>query len=103
MAQLKAGTRLKSAVCTTEVMVIAAPKDDVAVTCGGAPLLAMADAKPEGGAVAADANGGTLLGKRYVNASGDLELLCTKAGQGALGANGALLVLKEAKPLPSSD
>ncbi|MFN7950923.1 MAG: hypothetical protein U0610_04280 [bacterium] len=74
MAQLKAGTRrLKSAVCTTEVMVIAAPKDDVAVTCGGAPLLAMADAKPDGGAVAADANGGTLLGKRYVNASGDLD------------------------------
>ncbi len=103
MAQLKAGTRLKSAVCTTEVMVIAAPKDDVAVTCGGAALLPMAEAKPEGGTVAADANGGTLLGKRYVNASGDLELLCTKAGQGALGANGALLVLKEAKPLPSSD
>lgn len=103
MAQLKAGTRLKSAVCATEVMVIAAPKDDVSITCGGAPLLTMAEAKPEGGTVAADANGGTLLGKRYVNASGDLELLCTKAGQGALGANGALLVLKEAKPLPSSD
>ncbi len=103
MALLKAGTRMKSAVCATEVMVIAAPKEEVAVTCGGAPMLGMAEAKPEGGAVAADANGGTLLGKRYVNGAGDLELLCTKAGGGALAANGAALGLKEAKPLPSSD
>jgi hypothetical protein len=103
MALLKAGTRLKSAVCATEVMVIAAPKEDVAVSCGGAAMLGMSDPKPDGGAVAADASGGTLHGKRYVSAGGDLELLCTKAGQGALAANGAALGLKEAKPLPSSD
>ena len=32
MAQLKAGTRMRSAVCATEVMVVAAPADDVEVT-----------------------------------------------------------------------
>ena len=51
----------------------------------------------------ADAADGTALGKRYVNEAGDLELLCTKPGDGSLGANGEVLVLKEAKPLPSSD
>lgn len=56
-----------------------------------------------GGAPAAGADGGTLLGKRYVNAAGDLELLCVKPGDGSLSANGETLVLKEAKPLPSSD
>ena len=43
------------------------------------------------------------MGKRYVNEAGDLELLCTKPGDGALSAAGALLAVKGAKPLPSSD
>ena len=47
--------------------------------------------------------GGSLLGKRYVNAAGNLELLCVKPGDGSLAADGESLVLKEAKPLPSSD
>src|SRR5262245_8089100 len=102
MAQLKVGSRLRSAVCTTEVIVIAAPSGDVDVRCGGAPMLGMGEA-PAGGAVAADAAGGTALGKRYVTASGELELLCTKPGQGSLGLGSTPLVLKEAKPLPSSD
>jgi hypothetical protein len=103
MAQLKVGSRLRSAVCATEVIVIAAPGGDVDVRCGGAPMLGMGEAPRPGGSVAADAAGGTALGKRYVSASGDLELLCTKPGQGSLGLGSALLVPKEAKPLPSSD
>ena len=51
----------------------------------------------------ADASGGTQLGKRYVNAAGDLELLCTKPGKGSLGCAGAALTVKGAKPLPASD
>ena len=103
MAILKAGTRLKSAVCNTEVMVVAAPKQEVALACGGAPMLEMSAAKPAGGAVAADAKGGTQIGKRYVNEAGDLELLCTKPGEGSLAADGKPLAIKGAKPLPSSD
>jgi hypothetical protein len=56
-----------------------------------------------GGTPHADASGGTLLGKRYVSEAGDLELLCTKPGQGSLACDGKLLVVKGAKPLPSSD
>jgi hypothetical protein len=102
MAQLKVGTRIQSAVCSTEVMIIQAPAGDVDVRCGGAPMLALGQPKP-GGAVAAAASGGTQIGKRYVNAEGTVELLCTKPGPGSLAVGDAPLVLKEAKPLPSSD
>ena len=102
MAVLKAGTRLRSNVCTTEAMVVAAPAGDVELSCGGAPMIAISETAA-GGAPAADAALGTQLGKRYANQAGDLEVLCTKPGAGSLGAGGALLVIKEAKPLPSSD
>jgi hypothetical protein len=102
MATLKAGSRLKSAVCDTQVMVIAAPAGDVALTCGGAPMLEAAANAPRG-TVDPDHKNGTQIGKRYVNEAGDLELLCTKPGKGALGAGGKPLTVKGAKPLPSSD
>lgn len=101
MAILKAGTRLKSAVCSSEVMIIAAPKQDVQVTCGGAPLIAMGEAG--GGTASEDAKGGTQIGKRYVNEAGDLEILCTRPGEGTLAVGGVPLAIKGAKPLPSSD
>jgi hypothetical protein len=103
MAVLKAGTRLKSAVCNTEVMVVAAPKDEVELSCGGVPILALGAEAPEGAAISGDASEGTQIGKRYVNEAGDLEVLCTKPGDGSLAANGAALAIKAAKPLPSSD
>ena len=103
MAPLKPGTRMRSTVCATEVMVVAAPKGEVQVTCGGSPLAGL-DAPPATGAKPSpDAAGGTQLGKRYVNEAGDLELLCTKPGQGTLACAGAALTIKGAKPLPSSD
>jgi hypothetical protein len=102
MAQLKAGTRLKSAVCATEVMVIAVPGPDVELTCGGAPLLAVGE-EQAGATLSPDAAKGTQIGKRYTNEAGDVELLCTKPGEGSLAAAGAPLLIKSAKPLPSSD
>jgi hypothetical protein len=96
---MKAGSKLKSAVCDTEVMVIRAA--DVVVECGGAP---MAETKPETkGAIDPSFAEGTKMGKRYVDASGALELLCVKAGQGSLSVAGTALQPKDAKPLPSSD
>jgi hypothetical protein len=44
-----------------------------------------------------------VLGKRYVDESDTLELLCTKPGEGELAVDGLPLRLKSAKPLPSSD
>ena len=92
---------MKSAVCTAEVMVIAAPGGDVDVRCGGAGMIGMSD--EGGGDVDSGHSDGTQLGKRYVNEAGDLELLCTKPGDGSLSLGDEKLVLKEAKPLPSSD
>jgi len=102
MSQYKPGVRLRSAVCSTEVMVIAAPAGDIALTCGGAPLLAEGEDAAAGASLEA-AGAGTQLGKRYTDEAGALELLCVKPGEGSLAADGVALVLKGAKPLPSSD
>lgn len=103
MAVLKAGTRLKSAVCTSELMVVVAPAGDVTLTCGGAPMIELGAERPEAGAVDPEHKQGTQMGKRYTNEAGDLEVLCTKPGEGSLAVDGTPLVIKGAKPLPSSD
>jgi hypothetical protein len=43
------------------------------------------------------------MGKRYTNEAGDIEILCTKPGEGGLAVDGTPLEVKGAKPLPSSD
>lgn len=103
MPVLKAGSRLRSAVCSTEVMVIQAPASDVDVRCGGAPLVPLGVAVAAGATPAPERAGGTQIGKRYVDAGGEIELLCTKPGQGSLTLGDAPLAIKGAKPLPSSD
>jgi hypothetical protein len=45
----------------------------------------------------------TAVGKRFADEESGLEVLCTKAGDGALSIDGTLLPMKGAKPLPSSD
>ena len=102
MALLKAGARLQSAVCTTEIIVVKAPDREIDISCGGAPMLGMDEARPAE-APPAQAEEPTLLGKRYTNVDEDLEVLCTKAGDGSLAVDGQRLDLKDAKPLPSSD
>jgi hypothetical protein len=66
-------------------------------------MLAATAERPAGASPAADRKAGTLLGKRYADEAAGLEVLCTKGGEGSLSVNGSLLVLREAKPLPSSD
>jgi hypothetical protein len=96
---MKPGTRLKSVVCDTEVMVIRG--SDMIVECGGKP---MAQERPaERAALDPAFADGTRMGKRYVDAAGSAELLCVKPGQGSLSIAGVALQVKEAKPLPSSD
>lgn len=103
MTELAIGTRMRSAVCTTEAIVVAAPAGDVTLTCGGVPMIALDDEVPAGATPDPDAMGGTLLGKRYTNDAGTIEILCTKPGEGSIGLDGEVLVQKDAKPLPSSD
>ena len=100
--ELKPGLRLRSTVCETQVAVVRAPAEAIELGCGGAPLSADLDGPATGDLDAALA-GGTLIGKRYADDDLGLELLCTRAGAGTLTCNGAVLGLKGAKPLPSSD
>ncbi len=106
---LKPGTRLRSQVCTTEVIVVRPAADELDLRCGGQPMIEIGSdstvAVGAGGTPAPGLDEGTLLGKRYTTADADgtLELLATKGGAGTLSAGDVALVLKEAKPLPSSD
>lgn len=96
---MKPGSRLKSAVCDTEVMVIRCGAG--VIECGGTP---MAEAKPaEPGTLNPAFAAGALMGKRYIDAGGTFELLVVKPGKGSLSVDGVILGQKEAKPLPSSD
>ena len=100
--ELKAGARLKSVACETQVIVVRAPQGDVEVTCGGAVMVPV-DAEAEAAALDPAAADGTQLGKRYADEELGLELLCTKAGNGSLRVNGVAIGLKQAKALPASD
>jgi hypothetical protein len=53
--------------------------------------------------VPADGDGGTLLGKRYVDEPTGLEVLCTRPGSGKLAADGRELTIKAPRALPASD
>ncbi len=100
--QLRPGARLQSVACTTSVIVIRAPADDLDIRCGGHPMLpAGTPFDPE--EAVGDQGTGTLMGKRYGGDELGVELLCTKAGPGLLSIGDEPIPMKEAKPLPSSD
>jgi len=103
--EIAAGARLKSAVCDTEVVVTKGLADGPGLCCGGVPMLAAGQeaGAAGGGVLDPDRAGGTVLGKRYSDASGALEVLCVKAGRGSLALGEEPLALRQAKPLPSSD
>ena len=101
--KLTAGSRWKSAVCDTEVVVVRPPKDAGQLECGGAAMIAMNAERSAGAVPLAERSAGTLLGKRYADEGRALEVLCTKAGKGGLSLDGKLLTLRAATPLPSSD
>lgn len=100
--ELKAGDRLQSSTGDGEVVVIRAPAGEVTLTSGGRPVRRSAEDGPREEIVPGH-EGEFLLGKRYVDEEGTLELLCTKPGSGALEVDGRPLGPKTAKPLPSSD
>ncbi len=97
------GSRWRSAVDTTEVVVVRAPKEGTTIECGGLEMVPTGAEGGTSGSVHPDYADGTQLGKRYVDEEAGLELLCTKAGEGSLAVDGRTLQLKEAKPLPASD
>lgn len=101
--ELRPGLRLESATCDTQVVVVKAPKDtpELDVRCGGEPMRELG-AAGERLPITLDGDA-TLLGKRYADEELGLELLCTQGGAGALSIGTRPLLVKGAKPLPSSD
>ena len=101
--ELKAGSRWRSAVCDTEVVVVRAPSGSVSLECGGQPMIAHDQERPAGASVDPEFSGGTQMGKRFADPDSGIEVLATKGGAGSLSLDGQPLALKDAKPLPSSD
>jgi len=98
---LRPGEQLASAVCSTRVIVVRVPAEGrPLITCGGRPMVPAAPAQPS---PAGTADAATLIGKRYVDTAGTLEVLCTASGTGVLSCDGTPMTVKAAKPLPASD
>lgn len=98
---IKPGLRLRSVVCTTEVVVVRG-SGATELTCGGAPM-AEPDTQTGGGVPAVGRDSGSVLGKRYEDPETGVEVLCVKAGAGSLAVGDRLLHIKSAKALPASD
>ena len=102
--RLRPGDQLASTVCSTRVVVIrASAEGQPVIACGGSPMVAAAAGATARPAPSDGADAATLIGKRYTDTAGTLELLCTVSGAGALSCDGVPMTIKAAKPLPASD
>lgn len=101
--KLGVGVRLRSQVCSTQVVVVRANGDGHEFTCGGHGLVPLDSPVDASLALADESETGNSAGKRYVNASQGFEVLVTSPGAGTLIVDGERLQIKQAKALPSSD
>lgn len=101
--ETRPGTRLCSAVCGTQVVVVRAAEGEMDLRCGGVPMLPLGVAAAGEAAPRAGYENPTVLGKRYTDPAETIELLCTVAGHTALSLGTVRLAVKAAKPLPASD
>ena len=101
--KLKVGARLRSAVCTTEVIVVRAPGKDVDLRCGDQPMYGAGESAGASGAPTPGHDQGSEMGKRYVDDALGIEVMVTKAGPGSLSVDGTLLAVQAPKKLPTSD
>jgi len=101
--QIKVGQALKSAVDDTAVIITKAPGEDASLTCGGVEMYVKGGEAPAGAEADPGQMKGSVIGKRYTDAAGRIELLCTMGGDGSLALDGELLEQQQAKSLPASD
>jgi hypothetical protein len=104
LAEVKLGTRLRSVVCHTEVILTKGSPHEGALSCSGQPMVPSEGAETAPAVPSGDiALDKTLLGKRYRTADGTIEVLCVHQGRGALAVGGLPLELVKPKLLPASD
>lgn len=99
---LRAGTRLESQVCETNVIVVKTSESLNDLRAGGARMVPMGGERTSDVALDPVMAQGNSMGKRYVDADG-AEVLVTRSGAGTLSIGDMPLVLKAANPLPASD
>src|SRR5262245_2048735 len=100
LMNLKPGTKLRSAVCTTTVVVVRASAHDVELRCGGEAMVP-ADSSTDDRVVPLGSP--IAVGKRFRDAESGLEILCTRSGIGPLQVDDRILDATEPRPLPASD
>jgi len=88
---LAPGTRLVSTRCSTQVIVVRAPRTSVQINCGSAPMAILGATEPRVLGVVPPGSEGVELRKRYVDPQSGLELLCIQAGAGPIAVDGRLL------------
>lgn len=99
---IKTGTRLKSQVCDTEIIVVKTGDGLDDLRAGGVPMRELGADAASDAVLDPKFSDGNVMGKRYVDESG-AEVLVTKPGAGTLSIGETPLSIKEAKPLPASD
>jgi hypothetical protein len=99
---LTIGLRLASQVDDTEAIVVDARTPNVEIRCGGAALVPKSEL-PEHRLPMTIVGDGNRIGKRYRHDELGVEILITRAGEGALEIDGVRLTEKSAARLPSSD
>jgi hypothetical protein len=99
---MKSGTRLKSQVCDTQVIVVKASDGLSELRCGGVSMVPLGDDVNPHATLDPQLADGAVMGKRCVDADGS-EVLVTKPGAGTLAVGATPMSVKEAKPLPASD
>src|SRR5579885_1305273 len=82
--RLSPGTRMKSTVDGTEIVVVRAPKGFVDLRCGGHPMVPFSEDVPRPNRLDPKYDGGTEIGKRYALETLGIEVVCTKSGRGSL-------------------
>ena len=77
---LKPGSRWKSAVCSTEAVVVRPPSGATVLECGGHPMLAQGAERPADLAPKAGFAAGSGVGKRYLDEDTGLERVARELG-----------------------
>ncbi|AYJ50336.1 hypothetical protein [Rhodococcus sp. P1Y] len=101
MPDYKTGERLRSQVSTVQFVVVRADAGIGDVMCDG-HAFAREGEDVTAGAPSSDGPQ-VLIGKRYEDEAGTIELLCVTGGNGNLTLADSSLQVKVPKPLPASD
>jgi hypothetical protein len=99
---IKTGSRLRSQVCDTEVIVVRSADSLDDLRAGGAPMVPIGSTVAPSLTLDPALSEGNPMGKRYVDGTG-AEVLVTKPGKGTLTIGATSMAIKSAKPLPASD